>query len=241
LISRASKKVVKMVKTADHTAVLEKNKILTAKNEELLKENQALIEMIAAFEKRIEALENQNKTPAANQEFPWLTAAKGGKKSEVRLNLLNVVSDENKERNKKEKNIVVFGLKNSTKESITEKKADDVDQINQMLEVLSITNVPVEGAFRINAKDKEKPRPLVVVLKDKEARNKILQAAKKLKEVEEYKSVFLCPDLTEAQRLKYKELVKIRDDKNSKMSVEDKEKKIWCIRDNLVVLLNKRK
>ena len=94
MISRASKKVVK---TADHTAVLEKNKILTAKNEELLKENQALIEMIAAFEKRIEALENQNKTPAANQEFPWLTAAKGGKKSEVRLNLLNVVSDENKE------------------------------------------------------------------------------------------------------------------------------------------------
>jgi hypothetical protein len=46
----------------------------------------------------------------------------------------------------------------------------------------------------------------------------------------EFKSVFLGPDLTEAQRLKHKELVKIRDKKNEKMSNEEKDKKIWCIR-----------
>ena len=80
-----------------------------------------------------------------------------------------------------------------------------------------------------------------MVLKDREARNKFLQAAKRLRDSNEFKSVFLGPDLTEAQRLKHKELVKIRDKKNEKMSNEEKDKKIWCIRDNEVVQLNKRK
>ena len=75
-----------------------------------------------------------------------------------------------------------------------------------------------------------------MVLKDREARNKFLQAARKLRDSSEFKSVFLGPDLTEAQRLKHKELVRIRDKKNEKMSNEDK--KIWCIRDNEVVQIN---
>ena len=53
--------------------------------------------------------------------------------------------------------------------------------------------------------------------------------------------VFLCPDLTESQRLKYKELVNLRDEKNGKLVNEDKDQKIWCIRDNKVVLLNNRR
>jgi len=54
-----------------------------------------------------------------------------------------------------------------------------------MLETLSLANISVEGAFRLNAKDKEKPKPLVIVLKDKETRNKLLQAVKKLKGTDE--------------------------------------------------------
>ena len=80
-----------------------------------------------------------------------------------------------------------------------------------------------------------------MVLKDKETRNKFLQAAKQLRTSNDYKTVYLCPDLTEAQRLKFRELVKIRDAKNEKLKDDEKEKKIWCIRDNEVVLLNKRK
>jgi len=73
----------------------------------------------------------ENENTAASQEFPWLTAAKGWKKAEFRLNLLNVVSDENKERNKKEKDVIVFGLKHSSKDTVTEKKEDDTYQINK--------------------------------------------------------------------------------------------------------------
>ena len=80
-----------------------------------------------------------------------------------------------------------------------------------------------------------------MVLKDKETRNNFLKAAKKLKTSDESKAVFLCPDLTEAQRLRFRELVKIRDMKNDKLKADEKENKIWCIRDNEVVLLNRRK
>ena len=51
---------------------------------------------------------------------------------------------------------------------------------------------------------------------------------------------FLCPDLTKAKRLKYKELIRMRDDKNMKLGGDNKEKK-RSIRDDEVVLLNKRK
>ena len=80
-----------------------------------------------------------------------------------------------------------------------------------------------------------------MILKDQEARNRFLQAAKKLKDSTDHKMVFLCPDLTEKQRLYYKELVKLRDEKIGKLVDEDKYQKIWCILDNEVVLLNKRR
>ena len=38
------------------------------------------------------------------------------------LKIINVNADENKQRNKKEKNVIVFGLKESCKVSVTEKK-----------------------------------------------------------------------------------------------------------------------
>jgi len=211
------------------------------------------LDIIKALESRIENLEKENKeqavkikelekkgeSSAANKEDLWSNVV-SRKKSEVRLNMLNVVSDENKERSKKEKNIIVFGLRESTKGTIAEKKEDDAKEINQILEVLALQDVEVDGVFRLNARDKEKPKPLVMVLKNKETRNRFLQAAKKLKNSNDHKTVFLSPDLTESQRLKYKELVKIRDSKNEKLSGEDKEKKIWCIRDNEVVLLKKK-
>ena len=77
--------------------------------------------------------------------------------------MLNVLSDETKERSKKEKNIVVFGIKECMKTTIAEKKEDDANEIKQILEVLSLQDVNVEGGFRLNAKDKDKPKPLVMV------------------------------------------------------------------------------
>ena len=228
------------------------------RNEEFLaqvKRIDDLLEIVGALEKRIVELEEKNSAQAAKIEQVekeqknapaagdalWSTIAKRNvKKSTEQLKVINVMADEGKERSKKEKNIIVFGLKESTKGTISEKKSDDMEEINRIRQVLALQNENIEGNFRLNAKDTSKPKPLVIVLKDKETRNKFLQAAKKLKASDEHRDVFLGPDLTEAQRLQYKELVKIRDKKNERLNGEEKDKKIWCIRDNEVVLLNKR-
>jgi len=206
---------------------------LTQRVAELEAKNAAQAEKIASVEKE------QKNAPAADALWSTITK-RSGKKSPEQLKVINVMADENKERYKKEKNVIIFGLKESAKESISDKKSDDVQEINKILEVLSLQNEKVEGNFRLKARDTTKPKPLVLVLKDRETRNKFLQAARKLKNSEVHKSVFLGPDLTEAQRLQYRELVKIRDEKNEKMSSEMKARKIWCIRDNLVVQIDRR-
>jgi len=182
-----------------------------------------LLKLVGALEKRIVELEEKNSAqaakieqvekdqknaPAASDALLSTIAKRNVKKSTEQLKVINVMADEGKERSKKGKNIIVFGLKESIKGSISEKKSDDTEEINRILQVLSLQNENVEGNFRQNAKDTSKPKPLIIVLKDKETRNKFLQAAKKLKESDEHRNVFLGPDLTEARRSQYKELVK---------------------------------
>jgi hypothetical protein len=228
---------------------------VTAVEQIFKKATATLMDLVNELQRKVETLEQKNKeqedkikelqqqksegTAAEITNEKITFAALFKKSSDSHLKLLNVVSDENKQRNKKEKNVIVFGLTESKKVNITDKKDDDMNEIKQICEILEVEN-EVEAIFRINSKDQGKPKPLVMVLKDKEARNKILQAAKKLKGSDDYKSVFLGPDLTEAQRLKYKELVALRNRKNEEMAPEEKTKKIYCIRDNAVVLLNKR-
>lgn len=233
--------MAKTVSKADFDAQVERIDDLLKQIVTLKKKVKALEAQNAAHEEKITKVEEEQKQQPPPADPLWTTIAKKNvKKSKEQLKVINVMADESKERSKKEKNVIVFGLKESAKESIREKKDDDLEEINKILQVLSLQNEKVEGNFRLNAKDTTKPKPLVLVLKDRETRNRFLQAAKKLKGSHEHEAVFLGPDLTEAQRLQYKELVKIRDKKNEKMGEEEKKKKIWCIRDNVVVQLNRR-
>ncbi len=55
-----------------------------------------------------------------------------------------------------------------SKGTISEKKSDDMEEINRILQVLALQNENIEGNFRLYAKDTSKPKPLIIVLKDKE-------------------------------------------------------------------------
>ncbi|ESO01856.1 hypothetical protein HELRODRAFT_161035 [Helobdella robusta] len=58
---------------------------------------------------------------------------------------------------------------------------------------------------RLKSKNPIKPGPLLVDLSDAAIRNAVLLAAKKLREFDKFKSVYISPDLTEAERqLDYK-------------------------------------
>ena len=64
-----------------------------------------------------------------------------------------------------------------------------------------MTEIEIEGILRLNYKDKIKPKPLIMVLKDRRERNNVLLAAKKLKQSSSYSGLFLSPELAEANRI----------------------------------------
>ena len=190
-------------------------------------------EKIDELEKK---LNNHESVGTQNKELWSTMAAKNAKKSNEQLKVINVVAEESRARDKKENNIVIFGLKESEKENVTEKKNDDDELLKKVFWTINVQPSHLT-MFRLKDKETSKPKPLVIVLKDKNERNKILAAARKLKGTE-YDKIFFSPDLTESQRLAFKELVAERKKLNDERTEAQISQKIYyAIRDNKVVKL----
>ena len=71
---------------------------------------------------------------------------------------------------------------------------------------------------RLKSKDTNKPGPIIIELSDVCFRNPLLLAAKRLREKEAYKSIYISPDLTEAQRSLDYDLRKKRNEANSTLA-----------------------
>ena len=69
--------------------------------------------------------------------------------------------------------MIIFGLKDSQNIDATAGKSEDEAMLTQLLKSLKVGNVKTEKVFRINTKQTDKPKPLIVVLKDKD-RSKLL-------------------------------------------------------------------
>lgn len=190
-------------------------------------------EKIAELENKL----NNGENVGAQSNDLWSTITKRNtKKSNEQLKVLNVVAEEGRVREKKENNIVIFGLKESEKENVTEKKNDDDELVKKVLETINVQPSHV-AMFRLKAKETTKPKPLIMILKDKSERNKILAAARRLKGTE-YDRIFFSPDLTESQRLTFKELVAERKAMNDKRTQDQINLKVYyAIRDNKVFKL----
>ena len=112
------------------------------------------------------------------------------------------MESERKDREARSENVVVYGMKESESEDAEVRKGDDK---NKMLELAREIGVEVRGEvevkFRAGKKKEDgKPRPMIVRVEDEETRQKILANARRLARKEEWKSVFVSPDLTWKQR-----------------------------------------
>ena len=118
--------------------------------------------------------------------------------------------------------MVIFGLKQSDKGTITDRKNEDDNSLKQLFTTIGVSEVTAKVTYRLKVKDEKdtRPRPLVLVMKDVNERNKLLNAAKKLKG-SAFNQVFMAPDLTEAQRTLFKELVALKKQLNEKRSAAD--------------------
>ena len=120
-------------------------------------------------------------------------------KKEVREEM----STELKAREERSENIVVYGIAESQREEAEERKEEDRKWVLEMAEAIGVgITGEIQVKFHAGKKTEgeEKPRPMVVRIADDDTRQRILENARRLARKEEWKRVFVSPDLTWQQR-----------------------------------------
>ena len=112
------------------------------------------------------------------------------------------VTAEMKEREERSENLVVYGVPESEKENAEDRKKEDEEKVQRMARVVGVEEgEKIEVKFRAGKKSEEgKPRPLIVKLEDAETRERMLRNSRELGRKEEWRKVFIGPDLTFKQR-----------------------------------------
>ena len=95
---------------------------------------------------------------------------------------------------KRKKNVVIYGVPESTKSVLIEKKAEDEIQFIGKSEIVQVYT------RRLKSRNVYKPGPILVELNEASLRNPVQLAAKKLRSIDEHKLLYVSPDLTVAER-----------------------------------------
>jgi hypothetical protein len=128
--------------------------------------------------------------------------------SESETRVINAISAEQKEKIKKEKNVIVFGLKESNRKETHEIKEDDDESIGKVFDAISLDKTKIVKHYRLKSKDATKPGPLVLEIVESTYQKQVLSVARDLNTVEENKNrVFINPDLTYRERASLKLLL----------------------------------
>ena len=166
------------------------------------------------------------------------------------VNLITAVKVEEDEIKKKQNNIVLFGVKQSTSKEAAAKTSDDAVEVKKIFEIIKIDyNLNVAKIHRIRpsrsenstANNSDKPTPIIVELKKKETVLEVLKASKNLRSAEGYDNVYINPDLTPTQREFNKRLVQLKIAKNKELKENGEDgRHFYGIRNNEVVKLAKK-
>ena len=74
---------------------------------------------------------------------------------------MNAISAEVKEKSSKEKIIVIFGLKESTKNTKEEKEKKDIFKIQEIFTELNLNNIKVQKHYRIKSSKPDANKPSI--------------------------------------------------------------------------------
>ena len=156
------------------------------------------------------------------------------------INIIAKFEREQKEIMTKEKNIIVFGVKNNKNDEPARAKSADEESVREIFKELDVDGEKIKHIRRINNKNEAKSSPIIVELKESKERWKILKNAKKLRDSEKFSSVFLAADLTVTQRAVQKELLAERNKRNEQLKKEGKNENFYFgIRGGSVVKIQK--
>ena len=166
---------------------------------------------ITELEDRIKKIEQTNGANPISAANFWNNLPKN-----VSNEISNIATRETKNQNKKEKNLIVFGIPESTETEPQAKIDSDKTAIETILEKIGV-DVSMNNTKIIRFKRKANSTQGIVLVECENVEKKveILRAARKLRESAEHKNVYINQDLTEAEQAEDKKLRKERDEKNA--------------------------
>ena len=106
-----------------------------------------------------------------------------------------------KERERRSKNVIVFGLEISKEGNIDQQNKEDETKMRKILSELRVGENLKFNLSRFRSKNNQSsPPPVLVRFEDEETRERVFYAAKKYRNVNNLKNVFINRDLTEIER-----------------------------------------
>ena len=113
----------------------------------------------------------------------------------------SAIFDEMEERDRRKTNLILSGLPERSDGSVEERKKWDAEKVKSLFNSLSgLHHGTLASTFRIGKINSGKPRLLRVVCRDVDTKRALLQKAKDLRNMSDYKHVFINPDLTPVQQ-----------------------------------------
>lgn len=115
----------------------------------------------------------------------------------------DVMLSELHDRQRRARNVMLFNVPESDAATAEERRACDLEFFNKLLEFLGLTAL-ISNMFRLGKFNRDKNRPIKVILESDRDCLKILSNSKKLRGKPEYANVYLASDLTPRQLSRYK-------------------------------------
>ena len=200
-----------------------------------------MIEGQATEMEKLKESEGENGVPE-NAKNAWsVIAALPADKCDI----IKMVTTERNKAQMKEKNLVVFGVKETT---------DKAEIKEEILRILDVIQMKRHGSNARMTRYKESG-PITVEFESIETKMKVLRAAKGLRESEDHKRVYINMDLTKAEMERGKELRKEQNEANDKLNLgtgnrkygmhkfDDSENEVefyWGIRRDQLVRIKRR-
>lgn len=149
-----------------------------------------------------------NQTP--NRLFSNLFES--SKCNEIEAKIIHAVRREQLEDSKKDKNVLIFGTKFNDKDN------EDEALVHEVFRSIGVANNKIKSIRRFSNKNSQVSTPILIEMNDISCRLDVLRNAKKLRDTEQLKEIFIGPDQTQAEREFTKSLIAKRNDLNSKLA-----------------------
>ena len=119
--------------------------------------------------------------------------------------------NEEKDRQNRKNNIILFGLPESKATENEQRKDEDIKRIVGLSKTICQVNITEEAISRaiwLGKLKKEKDRPLLITLKEEEKKRQLFQNLNKIRDAgEQFSKVIITHDLTKKQKDELKQLV----------------------------------